>query len=145
MGVQTTQVDFAEGERGEEVDTRAAKLLEGMLTRSRNVNFLALRRNADVREALAALEAQLQRDKRAAMTPAFKDEVLVWAAATVQKRTPRADWEKLLLSNTAKSWKALRDFPKSIRKLAEKIDKLNQDFFGQKNAKSIFVSSFKPT
>ena len=88
--------------------------------------------------AMAALEERAQTN--GSVPPAtLKGEVLAWASVAVQKPTRRAHWEKLFASNTGKSWKALREFPERIRRMAEEINTLLcHGYFGQEQAREFW-------
>ena len=73
------------------------------------------------------------------MATALKDEVIVWAAAAVGKSTRKADWGEFWASGTRKSWKALKEFPKRVRKMVKDLDRLHRSTnFGQEYARQFW-------
>ena len=94
-----------------------------------------LLRDHEVRKALDAVEKAAGHKDRE-----IKDrEIVVWAAVAVQKPRRRVDWKKLWASGTGKSWKALKEFPERIRKMAAELKtSLCDDVFGQKDARQFW-------
>jgi hypothetical protein len=84
--------------------------------------------------ALDKLEAQASRKTSVALPRTFRNEALLWAAAAVQKPVGRAYWHRLFASGTGKSWKALKEFPKRIRRMAKELDKLLHSDFADERA-----------
>lgn len=107
---------------------RAAEMLAGRF----KANLLA---DKQVCGALDKLEARVLRKSSVALPRTFRNEVLLWAAVAVQKPVGRAYWHKLFASGTGKSWKALTEFPKRIRRMAEELNKLlHHDYFADERA-----------
>src|SRR5712692_2821387 len=133
MGIRTRYVHFTEENRWSDADhDGAAKRLANRL----KLDIPSLLRDCGVGKALAALAAWQGRrnDCPAMATNSKKEEVLVWAAAAVQKNKRRTDWEKIWVSGTGKSWKALKEFPERIRKMAKDLETLRRStYFGYEN------------
>lgn len=107
---------------------RAAEMLAGRFK-------AALLADKEVCAALDKLEAQALRKGSVALPQTFRNEALLWAAVAVQKPVGRAYWHRLFASGTGKSWKALTEFPKRIRRMGEELDKLLHDnYFADERA-----------